>query len=134
MFLLALLVFAVACKQGLANHDPRCTGDRACVAAERVSDNEFVLRCVRNDLDVPIKTAVTWLKNDQVYEADRTRVRLRHDNELVFTELLVSDEANWTCSDGRQSPDYRLFGEYRPCSLSMFAFQVVVVFTIPCSQ
>ena len=77
-----------------------------------------MLRCVRNELaDDPIDTAVTWLKNDQVYEPDGTRVQLRHDNELVFTELLVSDEANWTCSDGSRSPNYRLFGEYRLCSL-----------------
>ena len=115
LLLYALLLATVGmCNKAYASHDPRCNPDlgvRVCVVAEYPVGAVLKLQCVENEaLDLPITTPVTWLRNGQLFDPDGIRVH-RRSNQLVFDKLLVSDEANWTCSNGSSSPPYQLFGK-----------------------
>ena len=116
-----LFVLSACSNTAYANHDPRCNPDdgvKVCIAAENSPNVALMLRCVESGLfDILIGTRVTWLKNGQLFEPDDDRVYLQN-NQLIFEELLVSDEANYKCSNGSLSPPYILYGKPRPTPTS----------------
>ena len=88
-----------------------------------MGSEELTLRCAENNLEftglryfiirTSNLTSVTWLKNDVHYIPDGNRVHAQ-GGLLVFDELLVSDEGNWTCTNGSRatdrSPEFQLYG------------------------
>ena len=97
----------------IAHHDPHCNpalNVQVCVAHE-MDRGRRILRCVESREDRPLSTDVVWHKNGVIH-MESTRVHKEGAGDrLVFEQLLVSDEGNWTCSNGSLSPPFKLYGK-----------------------
>ena len=107
-----LALIAILCGSSIAHHDPRCNpaeGVQVCVDSELDQNNRLNLVCVESRGERPLPTDVQWHKNGALH-MDSTRIH-RQRERLIFEEVLVSDEGNWTCSNGSLSPEFTLYGE-----------------------
>ena len=108
-----LMLIATILGSSLAPHDPRCNADlnvQVCVDHELDSSGRLNLRCVDSRGERSLTTNVVWHKNGFLH-TDSTRVHKGGNSLLIFEELLVSDEGNWTCSNGSLSPPFKLYGK-----------------------
>ena len=109
LHVLALIV--ILCGFSIAHHDPRCNpaNVQVCVDRELDQSNRLNLVCVDSREERPLTTNVQWLKNGALH-MDSTRIH-RQRERLIFEEALISDEGNWTCSNGSLSLPFKLYGE-----------------------
>ena len=110
MLRLSFLVYAMAISS-IAHHDPSCNpaNVQVCVDSELDQSNRLNLVCVDSRGERPLTTDVQWHKNGALH-IDSTRIH-RQRERLIFEKVLVSDEGNWTCSNGSLSPPFKLYGE-----------------------
>lgn len=104
----------------VATHDPRCRpelGAKICIDLEQRTGETVALKCVENSAEegrLHAPASVTWLKNGERYTPDGTRVYV-DNGDLVFSRVLLEDEASWECSNGTGpgdiSPYFVLFGK-----------------------
>ena len=107
-----LALIAIFCGSSIAHHDPRgnlALRVQVCVDHELDHRGRVNLVCVESEAERPLNTNVLWQKNDVIH-SDSTRVHSQRER-LIFENVLVSDEGNWTCSNGSLSPPFKLFGE-----------------------
>ena len=107
-----LFLICVTAISSNAHHDPRCNpaeGVQVCVDSELDQNNRLNLVCVESRGERPLPTDVQWHKNGALH-TDSTRIH-RQRERLIFEEVLLSDEGNWTCSNGSLSPQFTLYGE-----------------------
>ena len=112
--LLIIAILATWCHCSIAHHDPQCNPEntKVCVDSE-IEGGKRSLRCVESRQERTLPNPVTWLKNNEVIQIDdrvHTEDHLHH--RLVFEEVLMSDEGNWTCSNGTQSPEFKFYGSF----------------------
>ena len=109
LHVLALVV--ILWGSSIAHHDPRCNPAdvQVCVDSELDQSNRLNLVCVDSRGERPLTTDMLWHKNGALH-INSTRIR-RQRERLIFKEVLVSDEGNWTCSNGSLSPPFKLYGE-----------------------
>ncbi len=97
----------------IAHHDPRCLSADVQICVDSEEDNgRLTLICVdsSNEFELPLGTDVQWQKDGVLVRMDSTRIHKQLDR-LIFDEVLLSDEGNWTCSKGSLSPPFKLYGE-----------------------
>ena len=94
----------------IAHHNPRCLHEsvQVCVDSELDQANRLNLVCVDSRKERALTTNVQWHK-DGALHTDSTRI-YRQRERLIFDEVLISDEGNWTCSNGSLSPPFKLYG------------------------
>ena len=111
---IALVAIQLHYQPSIAHHDHRCNPAldvQVCVDHELDSRQKLNLLCVESRAERPLTTDVVWHKNGVIHE-ESTRVHKEGTgSRLVFEELLVSDEGNWTCSNGSLSPTFKLYGK-----------------------
>ena len=97
----------------IAHHDPRCASPdvQICVDTELDQSSRLNLLCVDSRSEIPLKTNVQWLKDGALHIMDSTGRIRKQGARLIFESVLISDEGNWTCSNGSLSPPFKLFGE-----------------------
>jgi hypothetical protein len=110
-FLICITMMAIP---SIAHHDPRCESANVqiCVDSEvdQTNGGRLILVCVDSSRgETPLTTDVQWLKDGSLH-VDSTRI-YKQGARLIFNEILVSDEGNWTCSNGSLSPPFKLYGE-----------------------
>ena len=89
---------------------PGCVMERIMSSRERFRVQvKLNLVCVDSRAERALNTDVQWLKNGALH-MNSTCIR-RQRERLIFEEVLVSDEGNWTCSNGSLSPPFKLYGE-----------------------
>ena len=110
MLRILFLVYLTA-TPSIAHHDSLCNPAdvQVCVDSERDQSNRLNLVCVDSRRERPLLTDVQWHK-DGALHVDSTRIH-RQRERLIFEEVIVSDEGNWTCSNGSLSPRFTLYGE-----------------------
>ena len=84
----------------IAHHDSRCNPAldvQICVDHELDHGGRLNLVCVDSREERPLTTDVQWLKNGVIH-TDSMRI-YKEGARLIFEEVLVSDEGNWTCSN-----------------------------------
>ena len=89
----------------ITHHDNRCNpalNVQICVDHELDQNSRLNLVCVDSRTERPLTTNATWHKNGVVH-TDSMRVH-RERERLIFEQVLVSDEGNWTCSNGSLCP------------------------------
>ena len=96
----------------IALHDPRCNSPdvQICVDIELDQSGRLNLVCVDSRSEIII-TAVQWHKDGALHIMDSTGRIRKQGGKLIFENVLISDEGNWTCSNGSLSPPFKLFGE-----------------------
>ena len=106
-----LFLICVTAISSNAHHDPHCNpaNVQVCVDSEEDPSKRLNLVCVESRGERPLATDVQWHKNGTLH-MDSTRIH-RQRARLIFEEVLVSDEGNWTCSNGSLSPQFTLYGE-----------------------
>ena len=106
-----LALIAILCGSLIAHHDPRCNpaNVQVCVDSELDQSNRLNLVCIDSRAEWALTTDVQWHK-DGALHTDSTRIH-RQRERLIFEEVLVSDEGNWTCSNGSLSQPFKLYGE-----------------------
>ena len=78
----------------------------------RTPGRGVVLKCVECIAGQDLRTEVTWTKNNRTYTPDSNDPRVQKQlSDLIFRELLISDEGHYTCSNGSMSQEYVLYGE-----------------------
>ena len=98
----------------IARHDSRCNspGVQICIAddSERDQNGKLNLLCVDSRSEMHLTGEVQWLKDGALQVDSTGRIR-KHGARLIFENILISDEGNWSCSNGSLSPPFKLFGE-----------------------
>ena len=96
----------------IAHHNSRCDAPdvQICVDSERDQNGRFNLLCVDSRREMHLTGEVQWHKNGALHTDSTGRIH-KQDARLIFENILISDEGNWTCSNGSLSPPFKLYGE-----------------------
>ena len=111
-----LLFLSVMVLTSIAHHDARCNPAldvQICVDHELDQNNRLNLVCVDSREERRLTTDLQWHKNGVIH-TDSTRIH-REGARLIFEEVFVSDEGNWTCSNGSLSPPSVFYGKCAGC-------------------
>lgn len=128
--LLIIAIVATWYHCSIAHHDPRCNPEntKVCVDSEMEGD-KISLRCVDSRRERTLPYQVTWLKNSEVYQTDdRVHDEDHPHHRLVFEEVRISDEGNWTCSNGSLSPEFKFYGSL--CTHSLIISVCILKYTL----
>ena len=127
-----LALIAILCGSSIAHHDPRCNPAlhvQVCVDHELDGRGRLNLRCVESRAERPFTTNVLWRKNN-VLHIDSTRVHSQGER-LIFEEVLISDEGNWTCSNGSLSPPFIFYGKLKYGCVAIHTRDVSICTMLP---
>ena len=98
----------------IAHHDSRCNSPDVQICVDSYSEQDqsgrIDLLCVDSRSEIPLTTDVQWLKDGVLHMDSTGRIR-KQGGRLIFESVLISDEGDWTCSNGSLSPPFKLYGE-----------------------